>query len=318
MKEPDITDSGGPDFSLSLLSPQYWLTWLGLGLFFLITLLPHRWLDRLGSRLGQLAAEKNKKRRGIVRTNLRLCFADSSDADIERMVLQNFHAQFRSLMHYYLLWWRSPDSVDKRLSLRGFEQIEAIHQQGKQVIVLLAHNVGLDFAVAGISMRTPAVGIYKQIRNPVIEWLVARSRLRFSAASGSRLFTREAGMRPLIREVRSGKIMIYLADEDLGEKNSVFVPFFGVQKATLPLLGRLARSCDAVVLPCVCCYQADTGRYEVRLFAPLDSITGKDDLADSREMNKAMEQLVNYCPQQYLWALRYFQTRPPGEDSVYE
>lgn len=305
-------------FRLSLLQPQHWPTWLGLGLFFIITLLPASLIDKLGCRLGRYAAGKNKKRFNIVKTNLALCFPDKSPVEIEQMVLDHFQAQIRSVMHYYILWWRPMFLVRKKIVKTGFEQIDKYRAQGKNIIVLLVHSVGLDFAGATISMDYEAVAPYKQVRNPVVDWLIANSRLRFGREHDGKLFTREDGFRPLIREVRKGKIMIYLADEDLGEKNSIFVPFYGVPKATLPVLGRLAQSCKAVVLPCVSCYDADEKRYAVKLLPKIEGLPDGDDAVDALKMNKAIEQAVAQCPIQYLWTLRYFQTRPPGEASVYE
>jgi lauroyl/myristoyl acyltransferase len=85
-------------FRLSLLHPRHWLTWFALGVFFVLTLLPMAVVDWLGCRLGNIAASKNKKRFNIVKTNLALCFADKDDAEIERMVVKNFQAQYRSLL----------------------------------------------------------------------------------------------------------------------------------------------------------------------------------------------------------------------------
>ncbi len=202
--------------------------------------------------------------------------------------------------------------------MSDFEQIDSFQKQGKNVIILLTHSVGLEFAVAAISMRFSSSGPYKEMRNPVIDWMIANGRLRFGKHSGSRLFTREDGLKPLIRETRNGKVLIYLADEDLGEKSSVFAPFFGVQKATIPMLGRLAKSCNAVVFPCVSCYEAETRSYSIKLLPKMENMPGADSEADSINMNKAIEAAVRHCPIQYLWTLRYFQTRPPGEESLYE
>ena len=305
-------------FRLSLLAPKYWTTWLGVALYFIITLLPLSLVDRIGCWLGRYAAKKNKKRFRIVKTNLSLCFPGRGDDELEEMVVAHFEAQFRSLMHYYILWWRPASSIRKRLQLEGFEQIDEYKRQGKQVIVLLTHNVGLDFAATAISMEYSANAPYKQVRNEVADWLIANGRLRYGKRSGGKLFTRDDGLKPLIRETRSGKVLIYLADEDLGEENSVFVPFFGVQKATIPMLGRLAKLCDAVVLPCVSCYQPDEQRYKVKLFPAMEGMPGGDEIQDSENMNKAIEQAILECPIQYLWTLRYFQTRPPGEASLYD
>lgn len=305
-------------FRLSFLHPRHWLTWIGLAFFLICSVLPVPVLDWLGSRLGNFAARSNKKRFNIVSTNLSLCFPDKSSSEIEEMVEKNLQAQFRSLMHYCILWWRPASLVRRRIHKSGFEKLEQYKQQDKKVIVLLLHNVGLEFAIAGISMDYASVGPYKPIRNPVLNWVVVKGRVRFGSVNGGSIFTREDGLRPLIRETRAGKILVYLADEDLGEDRSVFVPFFGVPKATVPVLGRLAKSCNAVVLPCVCCYQTNSRRYEVTLLPEIQNLPSGDDERDSLSMNKAIEQAIAKCPVEYLWSLRYFQTRPPGEVSVYD
>jgi len=305
-------------FRLSLLHPRYWLTWLGLAVYFVFTFLPMSVIDWTGCRLGKIAASKNKKRFNIIITNLSLCFPDKDQAEIEQMAVEHFQAQFRSLMHYFILWWRPVSSVRKRIHAEGFEQISQYQQQGKNIIVLLTHNVGLEFAVMAISMDRPTSGPYKKMRNEVIDWVVANGRMRFGKHYGGQLFTREDGLKPLIRQTRKGQVLVYLADEDLGKKNSIFVPLFGVQKATIPVLGRLTKSCDAVVLPCVSCYDPENHRYSIRLLPGIEDFPSGDDERDSLVMNQAIEMLIMQCPIQYLWTLRYFQTRPPGEASVYD
>lgn len=234
------------------------------------------------------------------------------------MAFKHFQAQFRSLMHYFILWWRPSSVVRKKISTVGFEQISDYQQQGKNIIVLLTHNVGLEFACTAVSMDRPTNGPYKKMRNDVIDWMIANGRMRFGKHYGGKLFTRDDGLKPLIRETRKGQVLVYLADEDLGIKNSVFVPFFGVQKATISVLGRLAKSCDAVVLPCTSCYDAENRRYTVTLLPKIEGLPSGDDEQDSLSMNKAIEVAIKQCPIQYLWTLRYFQTRPPGEAPVYE
>ncbi len=305
-------------FRFALLHPRNWPTWIGLAAFFIVTLLPMSFADWLGCRLGEFAASKNKKRFNIAATNLSLCFPKKSAAEIEQMTIKHFQAQFRSVLHYHILWWRPIFMVRKKIVKTGFEQIEDCRKQGKNIIILLVHSVGLDFAVSAISMDHNTVGPYKKMRNPVIDWVMANARIRFGIKQGGKLFTREDGLRPLIREVRAGSVMIYLADEDLGEKNSIFVPFYGVPKATLSVLGRLAQTSKAVVLPCVSCYEPDNKHYAIKLLPKIEGLPSGDDETDSLAMNKAIESAIDQCPAQYFWTLRYFQTRPEGEASVYD
>lgn len=305
-------------FRLALLQPKHWPTWLGLGLYFVFTLLPMAVIDWAGSRLGEYAAKKNRKRFNIARINLSLCFPDRSPQQIEAMVLDHFRAQLRSAMHLFIVWWRPEFMVRRKIIREGFEQIDEYKRQGKQIIVLLSHSVGLDFAVASMSMDYSTNGPYKPMRNEVVDFMFTHGRSRFGAKFGGKMFTRDDGLRPLVRETRAGKALIYLADEDLGNERSVFAPFFDVPKSTIPVLGRLTKACNAVVLPCVSCYDPKIRRYRVKMLPAMENFPAGDDVIDSAAMNRAIEKTVLECPAQYLWTFRYFQTRPEGESSVYE
>ena len=305
-------------FRAELLQPKHWPTWAALGTYFLFTLLPMPVLDRVGNRLGEYAAKKNRKRFNIARVNLSLCFPDKSEQDIEDMVHEHFRAQLRSAMHLFIVWWRPDFMVRRKIVREGCDQIEHYRQQGKQVIVLLCLSVGLDFAVASISMDYNTNGPYKPMRIEVIDFMFTHGRTRFGAKHGGKLFTRGDGLRPLIKATRAGKVLIYLADEDLGMTNSVFAPFFAEPKATIPVLGRMTKACNAVVLPCISCYDPKLRKYRVKMLPAIDNFPSGDDVVDSTAMNRAIEGGVLECPGQYLWTFRYFQTRPEGEAPVYE
>ena len=63
-----------PKFSTALLHPRYWLTWLGIGVLWLVVQLPYPVIYRLGCGLGKLALRFMKRRAKIVHRNLELCF----------------------------------------------------------------------------------------------------------------------------------------------------------------------------------------------------------------------------------------------------
>jgi len=305
-------------FRVALLHPKHWPTWIGLGVYFLFTLLPMSLIDWTGCRLGEYAAKKNSKRFNIARVNLSLCFPEKSRQQIEQMVFDHFRAQLRSAMHLFIVWWRPIFMVRRKIVREGFEQIDDYRKQGKQIIVLLSHSTGLDFAVASVSMDYSTSGPYKPMRNEVIDFMFTHGRTRFGAKFGGKLYTRDDGLRPLIRATRAGKLLVYLADEDLGKEHSVFAPFFGVQKATIAVLGRMTKACNAVVLPCVSCYDPKIRKYRVKMLAAIEDFPVGDAIFDSTAMNRAIEKAILECPEQYLWTFRYFQTRPEGQAPVYE
>src|ERR1035437_8630874 len=67
----------------------------------------------------------------------------------------------------------------------------------------------------------------------------------------STLLSRQEGTRPAIRAMRAGLPFYYLPDMDYGQRDTIFVPFFGVPAATITGLSRLARMSGAAVLPVI-------------------------------------------------------------------
>jgi lauroyl/myristoyl acyltransferase len=173
--------------------------------------------------------------------------------------------------------------------------------------------VALDLGGIAYSMDHPLVTIFKKGRNPLLNWLISRGRARFGALT----YERADPMRLPVKATRAGYALYYLADEDLGPELSLFAPFFGIPAATVPALGRLARMCNAVVLPYMPHYDAATGRYTGRLFPALEGFPSGDELEDTARMNAAIEGLVRLAPEQYMWSLRIFQTRPDGSPPPY-
>jgi lauroyl/myristoyl acyltransferase len=147
----------------------------------------------------------------------------------------------------------------------------------------------------------------------MFDWFMAKGRTRFQGI----LFRREEGMRPVIRAIRKGHAFYYLPDEDLGPENSIFVPFFGVQTATIDALSRLAKVSGAAVLPFVTVYNPETGNYVARISPPLENFPSGDTVADTARMNGELEKVIRISPEQYMWSMRIFQTRPDGASPPY-
>ena len=303
-----------PVFNTGFLRPEYWTTWLALLVFYCFSWLPLPLISRIGEKLGEVSARKNKKRFNIARVNLSLCFPEKSEAEIESLVRMHFRAHMRSLLHYGIFWWAPMWRLKKHIRTEGFEYIDEARRQGRNIIVLTCHSTGLEFTGIALSQSYACSGPYKPMRNEIINWLVTRGRSRL----GTIAYTREEGFRPLIRDTRKGRLLIYLADEDLGSDVSVFAPFFSASKATISVLGRLTRSCDAVVIPCIGYYDDVHSVYRVKALPAMENFPTGDALHDAATMNGVVEQMVMQCLPQYFWTLRLFQTRPPGEAPVYE
>ena len=131
------------------------------------------------------------------------------------------------------------------------------------------------------------------------------------------LLSRQDGVRSSIKAMRAGRPFYYLPDMDFGRRDAVFVPFFGVEAATITGLSRLARAAGAAVLPCLTRVLPGSGGYLVEVGEPWDEFPTEDVSADSARMNAFIEAAVRAMPEQYYWVHRRFKTRPEGEPGFY-
>ncbi len=302
--------SGTAPFRLSYLAPRFWHIWLGLGLFALVGQLPRGARHALGGYLGARFYGRRPKRRQITLDNLARCFPERDDVERERMADCYFRLFGIVLIDYSLLWWGSERRLRRLIRVEGEEHILRSRASGRGVILCTGHSIALDFGVTAISMRHPGAGPMKPARNPLINWFVIRGRTRFLG----RVFARDAGIRAVVRQARQGNLVYYLPDEDLGStQKTVLAPFFGVPKGTLTALGRLARACNAEVLPCMSYLEPESGTYVTRIDPPLEGFPSGDEQADAVWMNAELERLIRRAPDQYFWSMRIFQTAVPPE-----
>ena len=195
----------------------------------------------------------------------------------------------------------------------GIENWSRAYSNGKPVIFLTPHMIAVDLAGILLSRHVPVCNMSKDLKNPILNQRLRRGRERF----GAKIYSRSEGIRPLIRELKNNVACYYVPDEDLGLKHSKFVPFFGVQAATLTSLGRIAKVTNAVVLPLHAYLDPKSGQYYVEIEKPLENFPTNDEYTDARRMNAVFENIILKAPEQYMWTLRWFKTRPQNEPPVY-
>lgn len=303
----------GLPFTIDLLHPKHWMVWLGLGIAAILSICPVRVRHGLGAKIGTYIYNHNKKRRHIVDTNLSIAFPYLSDGERNEMALAHLKSYGCALVDYSLVFFASKRRLAGLSEIQGREHIEVLQQQQQTIMLLLAHSVMLEFAPAEIGRHYDIFGSYKTLKNPVIDWMVARSRCR----QASFVVSRDEGLRKLVKSMSPKRMMIFLPDEDLGRDNAVFAPFYRTPKATLSTTARLARMGKAKALPVFTYYHAERRKYVTVIGSPLVNYPSKDAIADATRMNQALEALIAEQPQQYMWFMKWYKTRPEGESSFY-
>lgn len=281
-----------------------------LAFLWLLHWLPLPVLRAIGWLVGHILYALGRERRRVALTNLCLCFPNLGEAEWERLARRHFVAFSRAFIDRTLGWWAPRWRLRRLIRLQGAENLK--DPEGRPVILLAPHFVGLDAGGTMMTLATPLVSVYSNQKNPVFNQVLLNGRLRFNRPI---LISRQDGMRKAIKALKEGYPFYYLPDMDFGPKESIFVPFFGVPAATITGVSRLARLTGARVVPCIT-RQVKDG-YEVELQPAWDNYPGESIEADTARMNSYIESQVLRMPEQYFWLHKRFKTRPPGEQRYY-
>ena len=301
-----------PEFQLQFLAPKYWGLWLMFAVSWSVSQLPWRVQFVAGRFLGRCFVWVGSRRCVIAKRNIELCLPELTSTEKDELLLKSFESLGIGILEVGVAWWSSREKLEHSWVLSGREHIDEC-QSG--VILMGIHQTCIEMAGAAASLAISADVTYRRHRNPFYEYMQRSRRLRFNEA-GRRLVERK-DVRAFIRGLKAGRVMWYLPDQDYGPKQSVFVPFMGINAATITGTAKLCRMTGAKVVPISAYRNYKTGKYHITFHKPWDDFPAGVDEADALRVNQHVESILRQRPEDYFWVHRRFKTRPPGESPLY-
>jgi lauroyl/myristoyl acyltransferase len=318
VESPDSSASSRHDelvwaqpFRWSFLCPRYWPIWFFVGLLWLLAYLPHSFRRVVAIALARLYQRAYPKRRRIVERNLEQCFPDHSLDERLAWRDANFQLQAYALLDLGRLWFRSVAYLKSQTEVSDPELFASLIRSGG--VVLTGHGAGLEWIGHFFTMNMTGSAMYKPFgKNRLLNWLFERGRVRHDA----RVYPREQGLKPHLRHLRAGQGFFYIADEDLGLGDSVFAPLFGIEKATIPLAGKIAALGKAEIYPALGQLDMSSGRYRLLLLPPA-KVPAEASREAAQAINQTLERLIRDDPPQYMWSLKLFKTATKDRADLY-
>ena len=294
-------------------------SWLLIALVWLISKLPLRLIRLIGAFFGIILWALARQRRFVALTNIRLCFPEMPDSERKKLVFKHCIRFAQAVLDRSLMWFASEKRI--RRIVRQHNEERLYSDDGRPTLVLAPHFVGLDAGGVRFNAEYPTVSMYQRQSNPVFDQLMLEGRNRSGTAY---LYSRQDGVRKLIKLLRENIPLYYLPDMDFGRKDAIFSPFFGQQAATLTALPKLANLTQALIVPCVTRIDPESmkqgkTRYIMQYYPAWDGYPDSvgDEAQAVRFMNEFIEARISEDPAQYLWMHKRFKTRPEGMAGVY-
>jgi len=290
------------DFLVYLLLRTTW------GLMARIPLAP---LRRALEGIGVIASRVDRRRRIVIRDNLRIAFADWADDRANATVEQSFRNWGRIVAEVV----HARDFVAGAGPWVGRAEaaLSELQRDGRGVLVLTAHtgNFELMARLWGLASGHDIWVLHRPMSNRFVDEFLVAERARANVRS----LGRGAGLRGAVRVLAEGGVVAIPLDQNQPPlRPGVFVDFFGRRAATATILARLSLACRVPVLPVFAAWQGDAVVADLGepIWPPavgaderarvVDELTGR--------YSAAIERAVRLHPEQWNWAHRRWKTRP--------
>ncbi len=275
----------------------------------LISWLPMPLTRLIGWVLGNVSYLLIASRRRVGLVNLRLCFPEKSEQERRKILRDHFCELFIIGLDYGLIFGASPARLQRLVKYRNFENIQKYYEH-RPIVLLAPHLLGLDIGANRTSLEITGYSMFSHQRNLYLSERLKQARIRFFAPRGGEIFSRQEGLRNIVRKMKQNKWpFYYLPDQDMDQRNLMFVPFFAHPYcATVDVMPKLAKLADAVVIP-MATYR-EGNHYVVEFWSAWEDYPTEDSVADVTRMNRAIEKMILKHPEQYLWMHKRFKTQP--------
>ena len=298
----------------------YRLRWAGISLLRdLFCRLPAPLALFLGERAGDLLRHFLPRKRAILRDNLAksdlVLRGKGEIRDFEKKVFRHFGRLGAEVMRLKAL---SDPEIARMVSVEGLEHFRSEFGKGRGVILLTGHIGNWEYSLRRIALEAPGKvhPVIRRIKSPVVHDFVDDHRGKY--AKGESILA-DSGVKPLVRALSKGHVLIVLLDQNAGEGEGVFVPFFGRLACTYSSLARLSLLMDLPVIPAASIRKPD-GSFQGMIHPPvlpMKDLPPEDAIFRQTALyTKALEDLVRSSPEQWIWIHRRWKTRPPDEKNV--
>ncbi|MBD9483319.1 lysophospholipid acyltransferase [Pseudomonas sp. PDM14] len=288
---------------------------LVVGLLRLFALLPWRAVQAIGALIGWLNWKLPTRSREVVRINLRHCFPHMDEATRERLVGESLRDIGKTFTESACAWiWPSQKAFTLIRHVEGMEVLQQALDTGKGVVLITSHLGNWELLLQYVSSLCKPVILYRPLKLKAVDDMLVKQRVRLGNSVAP---STKEGILGLIKTVRRGGVAGIAADPEPSLSSGVFVPFLGVPALTSKFVPSLVNGHKATGVFMHALRLDDGSGYRLVFEAPAEALYGDDVEAAVAALNAGIEKQVRAAPSQYMWTMKRFKKRPPGEEKWY-
>jgi len=235
-----------------------------------------------------------------VLTNLKNSFPDRSEAEI-KAISRKFYRYLCDLIMESLktITWNE-QQARSRVTMKNVEMLDALHEQGKSIVIVMGHLGNWEWAGPGFSLncKHQLYVVYRPLVNPYFEKVFSRSRTKFS----TQIVAKSNTLRSMVANRKISSATALIADQAPHPINSAsWIDFLNQDTAVFSGPEKIAKKLNYPVVY-MQVERVKRGYYEVHptLLAEFPKETA--DLEITLAFNKILEEGIHKYPETWLWS----------------
>lgn len=291
---------------------------LVIGLLRGIALLPWPAVQALGRFSGWLMYRIPNKSTNVARQNLRHCFPELNQQQLEQLVQDSLKNIGQSLTESACAWIWPPHKTMRLIKeVEGLELLQQARAEGKAIVGITSHLGNWEVLNHYYCEHggNPVI-FYRPPKLKALDDLLAKQRTQM----GNRVApSTKEGIISVIKEVRRGGAVGIPADPEPSRSAGVFVPLLATTALTSKFVpGMLLGKQDSVAAIFLHAIRLPNGAgFKVIIEAAPDEMYQAPVEQATAAMSKVLEGYLRQWPQQYMWTMKRFRRRPDGEPEWY-
>jgi KDO2-lipid IV(A) lauroyltransferase len=271
--------------------------------------------------LRYLFGKLSKKHPGIVAKNLKIAFPQQSDVErtaLTERIYRHFSTVFVDIICLFVK--KDPGKILKPIEIIHLDYLQQAMEKKQGVILFSAHfgNWELVPYILSRELGVKLNSIARKMDNVLIE----RKVLAFREFMGSAVIDKKNALRTMLKRLEDNGIVYLLIDQNVIEREAVFVDYFGETVSAVPSVSLLHIKRQVPVMPLFLHYEEDKIVMEFQPELNAAEVCKEiDKIKENGNRDECIRQLTQWSttkieeqvrlyPEQWLWFHNRWKTKP--------
>jgi KDO2-lipid IV(A) lauroyltransferase len=289
-----------------------------------LRLLPNSLREWILSNILRLGTLFIPSYRRVSEINLKIAYPESTPEWRRYIINENFKSLAKAISDFVRMPSLTRDWVEANIDIPYWPRyMELKKRAGAPGLIVATGHIG-SFELQGYALSLlgyPLSFVVRNFKKPLIDrwWNGIRGKL------GNKVLNRQGAYRQVVKELKAGRDVAILFDQNVKRNQAVFVPWFGHLAATTKSIGLAALETEAVVVV-VAMVTLKSGKYRMEVTECNFEHVYKNESLDrsqkvkiiTEEVSSHYQKLIKKFPEGWFWMHRRWKTtQAEGEMSIY-